>query len=157
MGRLDRWLIERVFEPAAWEASRWGVEPFNIARFLVVASLAGTITEAMWDRTVLYVTIAAGASVVTILRVWWLSRIERQVMRRGLANPEKYQAFDIALRSVLVLVNGLSVLLIVLLWQIKPIEVGNICFVLHLYFSACDRPPPVEQRAPDALFVPEGA
>ena len=154
MRRLDRWLIERAFEPASALALRWGVEPSTVTRFLLITYLAGNITQAINDGSRWRWTYSAIAIPVVALRMWYLARIERMI-RRG-ANPEKHGLAEIALRMVLLWLACASAILCMLLAKVAPSDVGFFAALLHFYFSACDRPPPQEQREP-ANVAPEAA
>lgn len=158
LARLDRWLIERAFEPAAWWCERrFDISAIQLALPLMMvwlaASLAMVIIQPSWWRGVY----AAGALVIVPARVWGLAR---RIHRHGTANTEKHGAIDILFRVLLfwaMTVFWLLVAVVALLGETMPVtamDVGTTCFTAHLFFAACDAPPPQEQRQP-AHAVPE--
>lgn len=138
----DRWIIERIAEPAAWRLSRW-LSPFSVARLLLVTFVAGWIAQSM-SGGVINVTVAVAVVMFAPLRMWVLGRLENNVTKSGL-NEERWMDWLAALRCLLMVSNAMGLLLAALTWTVTPMEVANLSYLLHLYFSACNRPPPQPQ------------
>jgi hypothetical protein len=151
---VDRWLIERVFEPATWRLQRWGISSWQAARVLLAVWLAGYAAQALGDG--LWTALTALVALLFPFRLLAISELERSV-GRGTANPEKHRAFDILVRAVLVAAIAIGAIATIALWRVMPVDIANAAYLMHLYLCACERPPPAEQEQADVHLVPEGA
>ena len=159
MWRLDRWLIERIAEPAAWWASRRiGLDSFNAARFFCITFVAAIATNANNERTALFIGMAAAALVWFLpLRLWVLWRLEQDVSKRGMANPEKHENYQVAFRCFMLVINIPTAMLVLWEMRVSLLGVGNIAFLAHAYLSARDKPPPQPQTYAVPHAAPEAA
>lgn len=139
----DRWLVERVFEPAAWRVAQWaGVTSTVIARALLGVWTAGALAYA-WHTLHVWHCIMAGLCVaITPVRLWTLTQIERATERSRGANPEKHRPFMVYFRFLLCAMFVGAAAGVATVADVSALDVGNASYLLHLYVSACDRPPP---------------
>ena len=158
MTTVDHWLIERAFEPASWRLSRWfGLDAFTLARFLLVVNVAGVIAMATITWRFSHVGLALLWLIVAPLRMLAIASTERAVGECGSANPEKHSPLLMFFRLVLMgaLVTDLSLATITL--SVNPLTTANMAYSVHLYFAACDAPPPTQQMQANDDLVPEGS
>lgn len=158
--KLDRWFMERVFEPIAWWCERrFGFTAARLALPLIMVWLAAYLAMVISNPGVWRSIYAAIALVIAPARTWQLSR---RVIRHGTANAEKHDVANIALRQMMLWFGGAAWLLgfIVIVAggtpSITVMDIGNTACTLHFFFAACDAPPPAEQYAMDPRLVPEG-
>jgi hypothetical protein len=163
--RLDRWLIESVSEPLVWWLERRNiVSSWNVARFLIVVCVAGGLALAWQANNLLSWGLAGLYVLFAPLRVYTMRQVE--AMSGQGANPEKYHGVAMFWRLWMVFAQVMPVLLsfvevrheanaVLPEYAVNILTVVNWSFLIHLYVSACDRPPPEPVHVPDA--APEAA
>ncbi len=144
--RADRWLLERLFEPVAHFCERgFGLTNFMLARFCVILLAASDATRFWQDPDGWQLTVLLASLTITLVRFSQLSKLEGMIG----ANSEKHlrpmagvRMFYVALLLSVVglgCVGGWSADRLLML-------LGTLGFWAHMYFSAADRPPPIEEK-----------
>lgn len=154
VARADRWLIEKVTEPVTHFAERgFGLTNWMIARFcavMVPVADATILWQGEWTawRHWFYLLMGFFFCFARFLVVGLMERMTG-------ANWEKRSGFMIALRLLQVFLTSMMVLIVVLdlalddekLSQSLLGLIGSASLTLHLYFCACDKPPPLEEKS----------
>lgn len=144
---IDRWVIERVFEPAAhWLENLAGVDNFMLARSGVVAWAAAACSAVLLPNDALaaraYVAVFAAATLSVSVGLFWYIRTVERSCERGFSNPGKASSAQRWIRSIL----SASMLISLLApgSGISAITIGFAAYWAYSYFVACDRSPPQE-------------
>jgi len=145
--RTDRWLIERIAEPIAhFTEAAFGLSGFTLARFFVILLPVADATS-FWQKGgpmrfgFLLISLFAA-----LLRLWSVAKLE------GLtgANPEKHLRVFPAVRVFYIGLVACIALLFYITEEAASLLnlIGYSGFLAHLYFCACDRPPPLGETSP---------
>lgn len=146
LARADQWLIERVFEPVAHFTERsFGLSGFTLARFFMILLPVA-------DATVFW-QLGGGkhlfdlllSLLIVFLRAAHIAHTESVTG----ANVEKHISFMVWARLLYIVLMAWSGVIALLSGQAKHLLwlIGGLGFLAHLYFAACDKPPPAEETA----------
>ena len=149
MHRIDDFLIERVFSPiAGWMVHRLGVDQWRLS----IEALNGTIA---FHLTAVALTIGGkglydGIFTDMLAALAWLGimALIRRVTYRQAASSLGRQSARLGegfFRLILIAILPVS------LYYARELDnlfhtLSLVCFLAHLYFKACDSPPPRSSR-----------
>lgn len=157
MARLDRAVIENMWEPAAhWLERTTGFTNFDAARFGCMTWLCATLSMPLivsgTSLRVVWAVIAGAALVFAPMMFGMIANYERDAERFGAASRAKHATFDIAFRWFLVI----FVTPHIFIEGVTPWAVGSSAYWALLCLLACDRPPPMREPHP-LNALPQGA
>lgn len=147
MMKLDKWLLERVFEPAACEIESWtGINQYQVARFFALVSITADAAEVLNKQTPKdYVFF--GLALIGVGCLVGMTFVAQHLSRRvGVANWMKHDRFVGIIRMGEFAIGALSVLLIVVHGWPSLSNISSLCYALAYGFMSGDRLPPKERR-----------
>ncbi len=146
MIKIDKWMLERVFEPAAREIESWtGIGQYRVARFCVLVSVAADAARTLSVSTpreyaFLGMSLFAGACMVVVT-------FAAQVMvTRAGANWIKHDRVMGVLRTLQFATCAVASLLAIMLWPPGLRDVASIALAAAWGFMSGDRLPPPKER-----------
>lgn len=152
--KLDRWLIEKVFEPAAREIEEWtGANQWWVARLLMLVWLCACATEAI-HKQVMREWIFLGVAMISVVPLIILSlQMERLEGRNKFGNWFKVWNFAVFFRYLMLITLAVGASINVLFLLAPQLnDAGFAALTIAYYFLACNRLPPRERW----VLAPQG-
>ncbi len=144
---IDRWLIEKVFEPFAFRfEALTGINNYTLARYILVIWPAALGAYALGEPTHKIANFAGAAIMLGTSTVEYFALQQQERMSRsGLANFERYGLIWVGFRWLW------NTLLVVAWLQPSTIyAIGLTAYWLQAYLRACNRMPPSFKEEWDA-------
>lgn len=137
----DTWLIERIFEPLAWRIEYYtGKNNFWCSRLTLVlwpAAFIGTIGALGWSGWHIF---SVGAVLLVASVSYWRSVVAEANSRFSVASMERLLNWPVRL-------GWFCLVLLPPIWKLSSL--GALGYVTHMYFLACNQPPPSWKEARD--------
>lgn len=148
MQKFDDWMIDKVASPVAHKVeAETGVTNFGFANYVLVIWPATAGATALSKQSARWWVLAGLVLIVAAARYFWVVWLERKSQRSGMfANVERLtHRWWRNWQTFLVMFGVVSS---TLLLSVSLSDLGTLAIWVHLYLSACNRPPPQEVKQP---------
>lgn len=144
---LDDALIDKVANPIAHKIEHaTGISNFTLALFVLLIWPATAGAAALNKQTATEWIMCALTVLVSASRYAFLTMLDRRTRRNALGNEDRLWSWWWRKAETILILCCLPFNL--LLWRISLADIGMWAVWVHLYFAACDRPPPQQVREP---------